>query len=252
MYQLLYRIWRLPLRYAVWLLLPLQILVVWTCYQGWEAKRVFDAYDCKAWGVMPPEDFDQSLYFMRDEFRKNIARMLAPPMPEADGLETFSLTMDREDLVTLNSNLPSSGKQRSFRGFLETDEGRAPVKARYMGDSHWHWFYEHKSWRIKTPKGDPLRDARAFNLKNPPTSLVVEEAFISEFSQELGLLVPEISPIKLMLNNSYSGLSLYWPLPDESLLRRSRRMPGSVYRGDGAPAGHDGVSKLWYFTMYWD
>lgn len=249
---ILYRLWRIPLRHAIWLLLPLQVLVAWVYYQGWQGKRIYDDFQAVGWGVTPPADQVQEMYFLRDQLRRSIGKMLAPPVPSGDAVETFGLTIDREDLVALNSRLPASGKLHYYNGLLDTKDGRDAVEARYMGDNHWHWLYPHKSWRVKTTRGEPFRDTRAFNLKNSPTKLVIEEAFISQISREQGLLAPEIEPVKLMLNNAYSGMSLFWPVADESLLRRARRMPGSIYSGDGAPADQTGVSQLWYKSSYWD
>lgn len=245
----LHLLWRLPLRYALWLALPLQILVVSVIYDGWAAYARMAAYAKQA---MPPFDRDQLLYFTRSELSRNFSRLLAATFPEDDGLETIQLTISREAIGELNLDLPTSGRADYKNAILEVAGDRGPVKARYTGDNHWHWLYPQKSWRIKMGGADPLRNRRAFNIKNAPGPLVIDETVTSEIARDLGLLTPDVRPVKLLINGMYAGSYLWWDIVDESLLRRAHRMPGSIYSGDGAPIDSGtGVSRLWREQKHW-
>lgn len=245
-----YRIWRIPAVHALWLALPLQIVMVWVAHSGWSQYQRNLAYRYDA-AKSPPFDLDQWRYFTRHELQRSIYRALAPEVGR-DALETLALTVDRRHIGELNRDLPESGRSKYYAGELEVDGEARRVKVRYMGDNHWHWLYPQKSWRIKTPRNNPIRDRRAFNLKNPPTVSGAEDPIANAIAAELGLITPDIHPIKLFVNGAYAGLYMWWDIADESLLRRFRRMPGSIYTGDGAPRDADGVSKLYRDETYWE
>ncbi|GAB4140576.1 MAG: hypothetical protein Fur0037_07130 [Planctomycetota bacterium] len=255
MSRLLSRLWRVPLRHAVLIALPFQMLVAWNAYEGLMAYEVLADYGRKnTFFGEPTTPFstDQWRYFARDAFRKDVSGMIAPAVPVEDGLETFSLMVNGTSLSLLNSNLPASGKEAAQPALLEAGEDRLLVKARYMGDNHWHWLFPQKSWRIRTRKGEAFRDRREINLKNPPSLLAIDETLITRLSDELGVLSPEVEPIKFLLNGTYGGLYLRWDIADESLLRRERRMPGSIYQGENAPPDEHGVSSLFRDAKFWE
>lgn len=246
----LYRLWRIPLKHALWLALPLQIVMFWVAHRGWVQYQRNHDYSSQ-WGVSPPLDVEQWRYFAQRELKRSLHRTFAP-QPVSDGLDTIKLSVDRAHVGSLNSDLPRSGRSRTYPATLEVNGEAWQVKTRYMGDNHWHWLYPQKSWRIKSRKGDPIFDRRSFNLKNPPTVVGLEDIIANELAAEVGLISPEIRPVKLFVNGAYSGLYLWWDLADESLLRRAQRMPGSIYSGDGAPPGADGVSSLFRSESRWE
>ncbi|MCA8975153.1 MAG: CotH kinase family protein [Planctomycetes bacterium] len=253
MLRILSRLWRIPLRYALVVALPLQILVGWIAFQGVLSGEKLLGRKAGFWGSPPPPHIEQWRYFARDAFREDLADLFAPRMPTDDGLEAFSLTVPGHCLASLNADLPKSGKDSGYQPALfETNDARMPVSVRYMGDNHWHWLFPQKSWRIKTKKGAPFRNRSALNLKNPPSRLAISETMITRLSAELGVLTPEVEPIKFMLNGTYGGLYLRWDQADESLLRLKGRMPGSIYQGETGPVGPDGVSSMFREARFWD
>ena len=237
------------MRHALWLALPLQILMVWVAHQGWVHYRRNLEFANDPQGS-PSFDIDQWRYFTKLEFERSVYRAIAPDVVP-DDLETINLTIDRRHIGSLNSSLPESGKTKYYPAVLAVDGQSQRVKTRYMGDNHWHWLYPQKSWKVRTRAGDPLRDRRSFNLKNPPTVLALEDIIANELAAEIGLISPAVYPVKMFVNGAYSGLHLWWDIVDESLLRRFRRMPGSLYSGDGAPRGKDGVGRLFFDERYW-
>jgi len=253
MQKVLYRIWRLPFFYALWLALPLQVIVVWVCQQGWANYQLNRSYRYDP-TQSPPFDLEQWRYFTQKELRRSFDRAFAPAIP-TDGIEEISLLLDRRHLGSLNSNLPDSGRSKYYPAELEIDGRRHRVKARYVGDNHWHWLYPQKSYKIKTRANDPIRDRRSFNLKNTPT-LVLEDTIANQIAVEIGVMAPEVFPVRLFVNGTYSGVHYWQDVVDESLLRRFRRMPGSVYSGDGAPLGEedgaDGVGQIFFDSKWWE
>lgn len=246
----LYRLWRIPMRYALLLALPMQLVMLWVAHLGWvqfDRNRHFGNA-----AANPPFDLEQLRYFTKNELDRSIARTLAPDPTEAKGLESIELTIDRRHVASLNANLPDSGRTTYYPAVLTVDGHEYPIKTRYMGDNHWHWLYPQKSWKVRTKKGDPIRDRATFNLKNPPTVATFEDVIANELAKEIGVISPEIAPVRLFVNGAYSGVHLWWDVADESLLRRYQRMPGSIYSGDGAPAGRDGVGSLFQRVDLWE
>jgi uncharacterized small protein (DUF1192 family) len=55
-----------------------------------------------------------------------------------------------------------------------------------------------------------------------------------------------------LINNAYLGVYFFEGQPDEGLLRRERRVPGSIYSGGGAPLDpKTNVSSLWASVSNW-
>lgn len=243
------RLWNLPLSYALWLALPLQLLMVWVAHHGWVHYQRNREYQFNA-ERSPPFVLDHWRYFTKKEFERGIDRAFAPVVPD-DGIETIHLTIDRRHIGSLNSDLPQSGKTKFYPATIEIDGRSHRVKTRYVGDNHWHWLYPQKSWKIKTRSTDPIRNRRSFNLKNTPTP-VLEDTIANQIAVEIGLMAPDVAPVKLFVNGAYSGVHYWQDVADESLLRRFRRMPGSIYSGDSAPYDEDGVGQIFAEPEYWE
>lgn len=249
----LHRLWKLPLPYALWLALPLQIIVIWVSHNGWVhyQRNLNYSYDAEQ---SPPFDLDQWRYFTQKELHRSLDRAFAPEIP-GDGLAKIDLIIDRRHIGNLNRDLPKSGRTVYYPAQIEINGKTHRVKSRYVGDNHWHWLYPQKSFKIKTRARDPIRDRRSFNLKNTAT-LVLEDSIANQMAIEIGLMAPDVFPIKLFVNGAYSGVHYWQDVADESLLRRFRRMPGSIYSGDGMPQkvsyDADGVGRIYAEAKYWE
>ncbi len=247
----LHRLWKLPLPYAVWLALPLQLIMIWVGHRGWVQYERNHNYLYVAEQALP-FDLEQWRYFTQKELHRSIDLTFAPPVVD-DGVEEIRLTIDRRHIGSLNSNLPESGKSKYYRAEIEFGGQTHRVKTRYVGDNHWHWLYPQKSWKIKTRSGDPIRDRKVFFIKNTPTP-VFEDHVANQIAAEIGLIVPDVRPVKLFVNGAYSGVFHWQDVADESVLRRFRRMPGSIYSGDGVADSaydQDGVSQLFSDQKHW-
>lgn len=247
------RLWRIPLWYALWLALPLQLIMIWVANRGWAQyeRNANFAARARQTAERPPFSLDRWRYFTQKELERSLYRATAPDLA-GDRLESVLMEINGGHLGELNRDLPTSGLATAYPATLNVDGKTRLIKARYMGDNQWHWLFPQKSWRIKTKSGQPIRDRAAFNLKNPPTVSAMEDIIANELAAEIGLIAPEIRPVKMFVNGVYWGLYLWWDIADESLLRRYRRMPGSIYSGDGAPPGEDGVSRLFSISERWE
>ena len=192
-------------------------------------------------------------YFIRDQIKRLELRTSATEMPLDSELPLVQMSVSAENLAELNRDLPASGKSTYFRAYLKWGDETHTVKARYVGDNHWHWLYPQKSWKIKTKRSQLINGSRLINLKNPRTRLAFNEVIAMELGKELGLVAPRVFPVRLVLNSQYMGVYLWQDPMEESTIRRSRRMPGSLYSGDWAPASAmTGVSTLWDDEKYWE
>lgn len=201
--------------------------------------------------------FDIFKFFLKNEFKKEKIKFTATlPVPdEASALKTFRLTVDQKDIGTLNADLPTSGKDHYIEAYLHVSDEPTKIKKiklRYRGDNNFHWLYPQKSLRIKMAKSDIYNMEKAFNLINPPYDYTFVDVLNYKISSSLGLITPDFFPVRVFINGKFMGVYMYLSQIDESLLRKHKVMPGSIYFGDTAPPNKDGVSSLWFDPKYWD
>ena len=244
------RLYRISFKSAGVICLPILILIGWMIFDSYLEYRRFADIACR--GQAPSFNADIMHLFLRNSLVKTFIRATAPEMPNDENLPTIQMSIDGENLAALNSDLPRSGKDHDYRAYIKYDGKSYTVKARYMGDNHWHWLYDQKSWRIKTKKSKLIENSRKLNIKNPRTTVILNECVAQDLAKAIGLISPRVYPVKLIVNNIYKGVHLFWDPIDESVIRRFNKMPGSVYSGDGAPADpKTGVSLLWKDEKWW-
>jgi hypothetical protein len=244
------RLYRISIKSAMVICLPILILIGWMIFDSYLEYKRFADIACK--GQAPSFNTDIMHLFLRNSLIKTFVRATASEMPNDENLPTIQMSMDRKNLALLNSDLPKSGKDHYYRAYIKYKGKSYTVKARYMGDNHWHWLYDQKSWRIKTKKSKLIENSRKLNIKNPKTPATLNECVAQDLAKETGLISPRVYPVKLTVNNIYKGVHLFWDPIDESVIRRFNKMPGSVYSGDGAPRNKkSGVSLLWEDEKWW-
>ncbi|MBW1784412.1 MAG: CotH kinase family protein, partial [Deltaproteobacteria bacterium] len=202
---------------------------------------------------MPSFNMDILHLYLKDSLKRSYIQATASEMPNDDALPALQMTIAPESLDNLNSDLPESGKSDYYRAYVRYNGKSFTVKARYMGDNYWHWLNPQKSWRIKAKKNRLINDSRKLNIKNPRYMLPFNQCIPQDLAREIGLIAPRIFPIKFILNGLYMGVYLFWDPIDENVIRRFKRMPGSIYSGDGAPTDpKSGVSALWLDEKWWE
>lgn len=203
---------------------------------------------------------DRFHFFLKNEFKREWIKLISPkPLSdENSSLKTFRITIKQKYLDMLNANLPSSGKEQFVDAFMSvSDEPKKTrkIQLRYRGDNNFHWLYKQKSLRIKLAKNDIYNMEKKFNLINPPHWYSFRDIVNYDIAKELGLITPDFFPVRVFINGKYMGVYIYLSQVDESLLRKHKIMPGSIYYGDGVEKTHldeNGMSILWKQEQAWD
>jgi len=219
-------------------------------------RAVEDFYSYKrAMGIETPLTLKRFLFFFKKELKYEKEKFLAKKPLEDDEspLTTFRITVKQKDLESLNENLPKSGKDHFVKGYLKIsdDPKIRKIEFRYRGDNNFHWLYPQKSLRIKLLGDDIFNMEKSFNLINPPNWYSFRDVVVYEFAKKLGLLSPDFFPVRVFINGKFMGVYLYLSQVDESLLRKFKRMPGSIYYGDYGEPDKNGVSTLWRDPDNW-
>jgi hypothetical protein len=198
---------------------------------------------------------DRFHFFLRKQLNYELMNITSPdPVNDEDSpLKTFHITADQQNIDELNSDLPQSGKEKYIKAYMKEGNGGKirKISLRYRGDSNYHWLYPQKSLRIKLSGDDIYNMEKKFNLINPPGIISYRDIVNYDLSRKIGLISPDYFPARVFINGSYMGLYMYLSQVDESLLRKHKRMPGSIYYGEGAPVNKDGINSLWSNDKYW-
>ncbi|MEM7204308.1 MAG: right-handed parallel beta-helix repeat-containing protein [Planctomycetota bacterium] len=126
------------------------------------------------------------------------------------------------------------------------------VRLRLRGDSAIHWGTERRSLLLQAPKDALLLGRRrtVLSVKAPVAT------FLSHtLARDFGLLCPETHLVAVYLNGRAYSLMRATDTIDEEFLRRSKRMPGDIFRGDvwAAHERFDGLPRSLFRNAYaWD
>ncbi|CAN0599012.1 unnamed protein product, partial [Laminaria digitata] len=134
-------------------------------------------------------------------------------------------------MKSLEEDVRGTGKRTYVNARLRKDGQMHKVRVRLQGRRHWHHIGVQKSFKVRAAKGDLVDGLRTFNLVNDVTPFGLEEQIVLDVAKSLGLLTPDYLPVRLRLNNTDLGVYRLVGTPDEGLLRRAGRMPGSIYSG---------------------
>ena len=248
------RLYKISIPSAIFISLPVFALIVWIIFSSFlDFKRYMSRVDeINPYAAIPLTTDTMHLY-IKNRLKRIFIRSTAPDMPRNDNLPVFQIAIAPECLSELNSNLPKSGKNNYYKAYIKYKNRSYSVKLRYVGDNNWHWLYPKKSFKIKTKRTKLIKGQRRINIKIPRWLWLLNEPVSSDLARECGLVAPRVFPVKLVLNNVYMGLYFFQDPIDESVLRRYKLMPGSVYSGDFAEKDPmTGVSTLWKDSRKWE
>ena len=205
--------------------LPLLLLLAWYAGSAWVR---FDRYR-RASGAKITLNAELLQLFMHDEMHRHIRRFSLAPSPGT--LDSVELSIPADGMQALEDDARSSGKRRYVKAFLRRSGQTHKVRIRLQGRRHWHHIGVQKSLKVRAEKGDLIDGLRTFNLVNDVTPFGLEEKLVLDVAEALDLLTPTYEPVRVRMNNTDAGV--YWLVgtPDEGLLRRAGRMPGSMYSG---------------------
>jgi hypothetical protein len=227
------------------MLLPAALLVGW---YAWAAFAEVDRYR-RAVGEVAPLSLETLHVALYDQLQADIRRMLMAPPPDPSTLYTFRVRVDRDDWDRLVDSADLDRGRPYVNAKIEHDGRLLDAEIRLRGNRHWHVGRTQKSLKVKLDKGELIRGHRIFNLLNDPTPMVVGQQLILDLAEENEILTPVSSFVRVKLNSKDLGVYHYTAAADESLLRSSRRMPGSIY-ASGLPADRPS-DELWSGSQYW-
>lgn len=200
---------------------------------------------------LTPELFQLLLH---DRLAADARRLRMPEPLNRSELPTYNMMISNDRLSQLDANLPpEEGRGNYVEGFLQNKNRVYEIEVRYRGTKHWHWNNPQKSWKIRV-KGDHLmfEGLPTFNFINTPDPMPFNEQMVLDVARDAGLLTPAYYPFRLQLNNAFLGVYFFEAQPDEGLLRRARRLSGSIYSGAGAPLDpQTQTSSLWESSKHW-
>ncbi|HZN94243.1 MAG TPA: CotH kinase family protein, partial [Myxococcales bacterium] len=226
---MLYRLYKASFLTGVLLSAPILLGVAW---YAWSTYAGLDRYRRAAKVKDQPLDAELFQVALHDELTGDLRRMQLQDRPARSALPTFNLFLDRSSLDQLGRRGGQEGEESYAPALLQKDGRTVEVRVRYRGGQPWHLLGAQKSMKVRVDRGQLVDGDRVFNLLNDPTPFGLEEQLILDLSRRLGLLTPDYRPVRVRLNNADLGVYRYETQPDEGLLRRSRRMPGSLYSGD--------------------
>ena len=254
MINLFYRLYKIKLITALTIIAPVIAIILSYSYFAYiDFLNLQRAINIGPRPVETELTTDRFKKMLRNRVKQEISRFNISDRVENSPLETYKIYAKPKDIAELNANLPASGKT-FIPGYLvtSTDTSIKKIKLHYRGTIPTHWMYKQKSLRIKLDKGNLNHMERTFNLINPPHDYFLIDFINYDISREAGLLAPESKPVNVIINNEYMGVYSYTSQIDESTLRKNKRMPGSIYYGEGGNPRNDGVNSLWYEQISWE
>jgi hypothetical protein len=239
------RVYRARPLHSFIMCLPAALLVAW---YAWAAFASIDRYRraVKETGPLRLETLHIALH---DQLESDIRRMLMAPPPEPSSLYTYRLRVSRGDWDTLVASADVEDDRPYVEAKVEHDGRLLDAEVRLRGSRHWHVGGTQKSLKVKLDKGELIHGHRIFNLLNDPTPMVVGQQLILNLAEESAILTPVSRFVRVKLNSKDLGVYHYETAADESLLRSSRRMPGSIYASE-LPA-NAATDELWSTSKHW-
>jgi len=229
---------------------PALAFCAWYSYLA-VAAHLRHAHACGDPEPLTPELFQLHLH---DRLSQDLRRLMMPEPTAASEIDTYGLVLNNDKLDRLDRNVPpDDGKAYYVDAYLTRGNDVFSVDVRYRGSKHWHWNHPQKSWKIRVKSQAVSFDGLpTFNFINTPDPMPFSEEMVLDVAREVGLLAPEYYPFRLLLNKTYMGVYFFEGQPDEGLLRKAQRMPGSLLSGNGAPVNPTtGVSRLFESSRYW-
>ena len=225
--------------------LPAALLVAW---YAWSAFARVDRYR-RAVKETAPLRLETLHIALHDLVDSDIRRMLMPPPPDPSSLYTYRLRVNRDDWDKLVDSADVEDDRPYVDAKVELDGRLLDAEVRLRGSRHWHVGGTQKSLKVKLDKGELIQGHRIFNLLNDPTPMVVGQQLILNLAEESEILTPVSSFVRVKLNSKDFGVYHYETAADESLLRSSRRMPGSIYAS--ALPESAASDELWATSKHW-
>ncbi len=244
----LVRLWRIRLRHAVVICLPFWFVLLWYTLLPLSEHYSYN----HAYGYDQPLTWEIFHLRLSDQLNRDLRRFTLPQVSREARIPTFELLVSNAELGYLDRDAPPrEGKGKYAEGVLRRNGRDLKTRLRYRGQKHWNWNYAQKSWKLRL-EDELVRGQQTISFINPAAPVPFAEQIILDVARDHGLLTPDYFPMRLLLNNAYMGVYWFMGQPDEFLLRRNDRMPGSIYSGNRAESTEpNGDSSLFYRAKHW-
>ena len=210
---------------------PITVLGAYVTYDALSRFWTFSVrYDPAPLGLKLSQYAEYAIAARIQDTRVGLSRFGRQSSP----FRTVNLFVPVANLAILESHLPQSSFEY-VKGLMLIDDRFVKAKIRYRGDYPNHWAWDKKSIRVKTDKDRLFEGMRTFNLQAPKFALQLNNYLALQLAEQLGLLAPRSELVNVNINRESRGVHILIEQLKEETLRRSRLMPGDVYR-DGNTA----------------
>ncbi|MGE0488311.1 MAG: CotH kinase family protein [Vulcanimicrobiota bacterium] len=181
----------------------------------------------------------------------------APAPPATSQLPGYDLFVAdntlREMLEALRYGDAKLGREEGgdrpwFPAYVVNPDGRMhKCKVGLRGANDWHHTVAKPSLRLKI-SGSDQGGRRYLELQRPEDPLVLANWLPEYLAQQLDLMTPRSRPVRLSINQKYSGVYLDGYRIGEPLALANSRLPGAFFKGDDV----GGSTPLWVQPEIWN
>ena len=207
----------------------------------------------KNWGEVPAAK-EALLEYFGDAFRADLWRVLDTPSPPSEStLPTVELFITEEALTEAilyqDSDSVQLSEPRHTAFYRQGKGGFIECEFRSRGANEWHRQKAKPSLRLRFSKKRASPGFRWLELSRPESALAMANWLPEQLGERLGLVTPQSSHVRLMLNRNNKGVYLRSFRPGDRLALENGRLPGVFFKGD-APNLID--STLWNEPGLWN
>jgi len=148
-----------------------------------------------------------------------------------DRLPVIKIYLDEKSQKKLLSDIPFSTKNW-MQGYYLDGQNLKKIQLRHIGKNPMNWYFDKKSWRIKTSKKKLFNRTRHIEFRSPQTPNVLNEYLGFKIANNIDLLSKKIKLIELHLNDINQGVYMQTENLNENFLRRNKVMPVNIYKGE--------------------
>ncbi len=242
------RLYHIKFLSAVIICLPAILLIAWYFFSAYSSYKRYNI------SINSDKQLSLELFHihLHDSITEHIRQFSIPSPPEKNKVPVYNLIVDPGKLSNMYDIFLNERKKPYITGKIKSKGNPVEVELRYRGTKHWHWNYPQKSLKFRLKEKKLFEETRQFNIINEVTPLGIGEKVIMDISRKLNILTPEYKPVRFQINAKHMGLYYFLAQPDEFLLRKSKRIPGSIFSGNKAPSDKKtGISLLFNKTKYW-
>lgn len=205
------------------------------------------------WSEVPAGREALQEYF-RAALRADFWRVVDTPAPPSDSaVPVIELFVTEEALTEAILHEDSESVQlsepRHTAFYREGKGGFIECEFRSRGANAWHRQKSKPSLRLRFSKKRASPGFRWLELSRPESALALANWLPEQLGESLGLVTPQSSHVRLMLNRNNRGVYLRSFRPGDRLALENGRLPGVFFKGD---APHLVDSTLWDKPELWN